>query len=68
MATRLIIILGGGGKSPHGPVYYKLFQHPLNSHTMCAYDNDTNGIKSQTTIHWYGVPLIKLERRVLRNC
>jgi hypothetical protein len=39
MATQLIIVLGGkGGKTPHGPVYYKLFQHPLNSHTMCAYD------------------------------
>jgi hypothetical protein len=26
-----------GGKAPHGPVYFKLFQRPLNSHTMCAY-------------------------------
>jgi hypothetical protein len=30
MATQLIIVLGGvGGKAPHGPVYFKLFQHPL---------------------------------------
>jgi hypothetical protein len=38
MATQLIILLGGmGGKAPHEPVYFKLFQHPLNSYTMCAY-------------------------------
>jgi hypothetical protein len=38
MATQFIIALRecGGGKAPHGPVYFKLFQHPLNTHTMCA--------------------------------
>jgi len=27
-----------GGKAPHVFVNHKLFQHPLNSHSMCAYD------------------------------